>query len=366
MISVIIPVYNGEEYIAETVGHILHGKYQDVEVIVVIDGTHDKSQDICEAIAERDDRVKVYYKENGGIASARNYGIARAHGEYIGVCDQDDVVQAEMYTSMVSVLDAENADFAFCSTGQLVDGQIIPFETFDDAVYVGKDILEQLLYPVLFEGYQVPVARSNVNRPPSIWKALIRKEFWDCYKLHFHAYVSFEDDLLMTVQILSLATKVCTVSYRGYLWRINMQSESHARKYIDDIGKKQELWCRDICQYVDGAKIPQDVKNMIKSVTNCKQYVDAILNLCSSQRKESFHDIKMYYENNIYKRDFEESIKMAEYAQAQYPMQKYILMMLKKKHTYGSYWMAQILSFILYKVLKSKVFMKLDSMLKHK
>lgn len=85
----------------------------------------------------------------------------------------------------------------------------------------------------------MPVARSNVNRPPSIWKALIRKEFWERYKLHFHAYVSFEDDLLMTVQILSLATKVCTVSYRGYLWRINMQSESHARKYIDDIGKSR-------------------------------------------------------------------------------------------------------------------------------
>ena len=129
MISVIIPVYNGEQYIEQTIKCILQSSYKDIEVIVVIDGSPDHSLEICKNISRTDARVKVYEKENGGICEARNYGIARANGEYICVCDQDDIVQPQMYEKMMERLTTENADMCFCGTGQVVNGQVVPFET---------------------------------------------------------------------------------------------------------------------------------------------------------------------------------------------------------------------------------------------
>ena len=265
---------------------------------------------------------------------------------------------------MVDRLDAEKADLCFCSTGQMVNGSVVPFESFEDATFTEDEIRTQLLYPVIFEGYDIPVAMSSVNRHPSIWKALIRRSFYEQYHLRFHAYVSYEDDLLMIVHLLSVAKKVCTVKYRGYLWYINMASESHARKYIDDMGQKQRKWVDDICASVALTDASPEIKNYTRQVTNCKVFVDAILNLCSPYRRETFSDIPQYYAQNIYCYDFEDAMQVAGYAQKKFPMQRYILHSLAKHHTYRSYFVARILVFALDKVLKSKMMIKLDSLLK--
>ena len=212
--------------------------------------------------------------------------------------------------------------------------------------------------------YMATVVMSSVNRHPSIWKALIRRSFYEQYHLRFHAYVSYEDDLLMIVHLLSVAKKVCTVKYRGYLWYINMASESHARKYIDDMGQKQRKWVDDICASVALTDASPEIKNYTRQVTNCKVFVDAILNLCSPYRRETFSDIPQYYAQNIYCYDFEDAMQVAGYAQKKFPMQRYILHSLAKHHTYRSYFVARILVFALDKVLKSKMMIKLDSLLK--
>ncbi len=364
MVSVIIPVYNGANYIRQTVANILNSTYQDLEVVLVVDGSPDNSLEICQELAANDDRIHAYYKDNGGIPDARNYGIARCTGDYFCVCDQDDIVQPEMYEQMVETLDGQQADLCFCSTGQMVNDEIIPFENFEDATFVGEEVRTQLLYPVIFEAYDVPVNMSSENRHPSIWKALIRRDFYEQNNLNFHAYVSFEDDLLMIVNLLSLAQKVCTVKYRGYLWNINMNSESHARKYIPDIGAKQRMWVEDICNSLASTDASEDIKAYARQVTNCKVFVDAILNLCSPYRVEKFGDIKAYYDKNIYCYDFEDAMKSAGYAQAKFPMQKFILKSLAKRHTYRSYMVARGLVFILDKVLQSKLMIKIDSIMK--
>lgn len=207
MVSVVIPVYNGAKYIEKTIRTILNSTYQNLEIIAVVDGSPDNSLAVCQKLSQEDARVKTFYKDNGGIPDARNYGIERATGEYICVCDQDDLVQPAMYEHMVERLDAEKADLCFCSTGQMVNGSVVPFESFEDATFTEDEIRTQLLYPVIFEGYDIPVAMSSVNRHPSIWKALIRRSFYEQYHLRFHAYVSYEDDLLMIVHLLSVAKK---------------------------------------------------------------------------------------------------------------------------------------------------------------
>ena len=103
LISVIVPVYNVEEYLPRCVDSILAQSYENLEIILVDDGTKDNCDKICDEYAEKDPRIKVIHKENGGLSSARNAGIDVAKGEYLGFVDSDDWIEPEMYEAMLSL-----------------------------------------------------------------------------------------------------------------------------------------------------------------------------------------------------------------------------------------------------------------------
>lgn len=106
-ISIIVPVYNMENYLCRCVDSILAQTYQDIEVILVDDGSKDSSPSICDRYAEMDSRVKVIHKPNGGLSSARNAGLDAATGEYIGFVDSDDFVAPKMYEKLIEALKTE-------------------------------------------------------------------------------------------------------------------------------------------------------------------------------------------------------------------------------------------------------------------
>ena len=103
LISVIIPVYNVEKYLRRCVESVLNQTYVNLEIILVDDGSLDKSKSICDEFAQKYERVKVIHKKNGGLSSARNAGIELATGEYIGFVDSDDDVDPCMYEKMCEV-----------------------------------------------------------------------------------------------------------------------------------------------------------------------------------------------------------------------------------------------------------------------
>ena len=103
LISVIIPVYNVEQYLPRCVDSILAQTYRNLEIILVDDGTKDDSDKICDEYAAKDTRIKVIHKENGGLSSARNAGIDIARGEYLGFVDSDDWIEPEMYETMLGL-----------------------------------------------------------------------------------------------------------------------------------------------------------------------------------------------------------------------------------------------------------------------
>lgn len=98
-ISVIIPVYNVEKYLNQCIDSIIGQTYQDLEIILINDGSTDKSGSICDAYAQRDKRIKVIHKQNEGQASARNHGLSVATGDYISFIDSDDWIEPHMYSS---------------------------------------------------------------------------------------------------------------------------------------------------------------------------------------------------------------------------------------------------------------------------
>ena len=110
LISVIVPVYNVEKYLPKCVDSILAQTYDNLEIILVEDGTKDNSGAICDEYARKDSRIRVIHKENGGLSSARNAGMDIARGEYFGFVDSDDWIEPEMYETLLNLADKYDAD----------------------------------------------------------------------------------------------------------------------------------------------------------------------------------------------------------------------------------------------------------------
>lgn len=114
IISVIVPVYKVEKYLDKCVQSIVDQTYQNLEIILVDDGSPDNCGAMCDAWAEKDSRIKVVHKVNGGLSDARNAGMVIATGEYIGFVDSDDCIAPEMYALMHSRILADGSDIAAC------------------------------------------------------------------------------------------------------------------------------------------------------------------------------------------------------------------------------------------------------------
>ncbi|MGB1262265.1 MAG: glycosyltransferase family 2 protein [Cognaticolwellia sp.] len=114
LVSIVVPVYNGEEYLEKTVKSILAQDYQHIELILVDDGSSDNSPKLIATLAERDARIKPFYKQNGGVAQARNFGIAQAQADFIAFCDQDDLWLPSKISQQLPLFDNPKVGLVYC------------------------------------------------------------------------------------------------------------------------------------------------------------------------------------------------------------------------------------------------------------
>ena len=118
-VSVIIPMYQSEKFIRQCLNSLLAQTFQDMEIIVVNDGSTDRGTEICEELGRTDDRIRLYCQENKGVSAARNYGIEIAEGEYVFFLDSDDVIHPFLVESMVRQAEEQQADLVFCGYRKL-------------------------------------------------------------------------------------------------------------------------------------------------------------------------------------------------------------------------------------------------------
>jgi len=114
MISVIVPVYKVEQYLRQCIESILNQTYQDLEILLIDDGSPDRCGIICEEYAKKDPRIKVFHTENHGLSAARNVGLQIAKGEYIGFVDSDDWIEPDMYEILLRRLEETDTDISVC------------------------------------------------------------------------------------------------------------------------------------------------------------------------------------------------------------------------------------------------------------
>lgn len=127
LISIIVPIYNTKEYLSRCVKSLQVQTYSRLEILLVDDGSTDGSGELCDRLAEADERIRVFHKENGGSSSARNLGISQAQGEYIGFVDSDDYVDADMYEKLYDAVCRYQVNVAQIGRDEIdPEGKVLP------------------------------------------------------------------------------------------------------------------------------------------------------------------------------------------------------------------------------------------------
>ena len=209
MISVIVPVYNVEEYLEECLESIKRQTYIDIEVILVNDGSTDGSKEICERYCEKDSRFKLVNQENKGLSGARNRGMLESKGEFISFVDSDDVLKEDMLEQLMKQMTSEDIDIVECWYTN--EKQELELSTPKNVKIIFQGNSKEAL---------VSLCRDNIVRLNPVAK-LYRREV--IINFPFSEGVIYED-VFAGIGILKYIRKMVKINYIGYYYRVRQGS----------------------------------------------------------------------------------------------------------------------------------------------
>ncbi len=201
LISVIVPMYNCEKYIAKCIGSLSAQTYDNLEIIIVDDGSEDRSGEICRELVSEDKRIKLIRQDNGGISSARNKGLCHASGKWVAFCDSDDYFESDMLDYLLSAAMRHNADIVQC-------GVVIEYEN-------GKSVIACSPEQTMVAG-GLRSAETNFlkNFGKYVHSKLFRRELLD--GMSFNIRYSVGEDFLFSVEAALAAKKIVLESKPKY------------------------------------------------------------------------------------------------------------------------------------------------------
>lgn len=213
-ISVIVPVYKAESYLHRCVDSILAQTLTDFEVLLIDDGSPDKSGKICDEYAKKDSRVRVFHKENGGVSSARQCGIDNALGEYTIHADPDDWVESNMLEELYAKAKEENSDIVICDYYEYRNGDIT-LQKLKLNSLSSQNLLKQFLQQELHG---------------ATWNKLIKRSCYTKYNIKFPINIIRWEDLFVVCNLLNNPVKVSYLPKAFYFYDLTINSESIVRK----------------------------------------------------------------------------------------------------------------------------------------
>lgn len=216
LVSIIIPVYQAENYISTCLNSIINQTYESVEIILIDDGSTDKSRDICDEYAQKDQRIKVIHKVNEGVAKARNVGLLAASGDYIMFVDSDDWIHLDMIKNLIKLMELYNADVVECGFVEYKNSKDITFSNKDNKCYLLEDREEIFLH-------------SFVHKIPYLykvcWGKLLKRKL--CDNIWFPNRTVSEDSAFCD-QILFHCNRIVKTYDQYYYYRITQGSIMHS------------------------------------------------------------------------------------------------------------------------------------------
>lgn len=202
LISIIVPVYNVEKYIDKCINSLINQSYCNIEIILIDDGSTDSSYEKCINFSDKDNRIKLYHKENEGVSSARNLGLKYASGNYISFVDSDDFIEKNMYEAMYNIIIEKNADVAICNYNKIK----------------GKDIKEKKceFSSDKIKGTEVLNKIYNYKTMGVLWNKLFKRQIIKCT---FREDIHFCEDVLFLTEIFKSDCDIAVLSecYYNYI-----------------------------------------------------------------------------------------------------------------------------------------------------
>ena len=232
-ISVIVPVYGVEQYLDKCIESIVGQTYENLEIILVDDGSPDNCPAMCDKWARKDSRIKVIHKENGGLSDARNVGIEAATGEYLAFVDSDDWLNTEMYQKLYDAMIKEDADYCACNIvswfneNRQIENNKREYCVGNSEEFIGR----------LYNQAQFPVAA---------WCKLVKRTTWGAVRFPVG---KIYEDAFTTYRIIDRAEKIVQIPDALYYYRIRENSimTSHfslKRLMLNEVWKENYLFVK--------------------------------------------------------------------------------------------------------------------------
>lgn len=233
--SIILPIYNVEKYLAECIDSILSQTFGDFELILVDDGSKDSSGSICDAYAEKDERIKVIHKENGGLSDARNFGTNVAQGEYIVYIDSDDYVTSnDFLLDLIRIIKKSGSDIVLYKYSKLYDDtKTLSDSTFSLSFANDIDDSDKLLYELVKRDAYYGMA----------WVKTFRRGLVVENGISFEKGLLGEDmDWYFNLVLCAKTYSAIDTSYIAYRQRSGSITSSHKLKNLTDFIYILEKW----------------------------------------------------------------------------------------------------------------------------
>ncbi len=280
LISIIVPTYNTENYIENCIESILSQTYDNIQIIIVDDGSIDRTRDICDSYSkdnQRGNNIIVIHSENKGVSSARNIGLSKANGDYIGFVDSDDYIEPDMYATMLTIIEDTKSEICALSQYTIRKYRFLKSKNYKeiDSKWALKLIL-------------------TLKFPTSVWAYLYSR---DAIKTErFDPDIHFFEDIDFNIRVLSNVKKV-SVCHK-YLYHYNNQSDYVSKNRKGAISERK-MSCLKVLDKLENNQI---LKSFYKDeVTFLKLHFiySLLLSLAKSEVlvDEYFNLIKSYSKN---------------------------------------------------------------------
>lgn len=222
-VSIVIPVYNAELTIEKCVKSILQQDYKNIEIIVVDDGSTDKTQDIIENYKEKDKRIRYIKQNNSGVSTARNNGMNKAEGEYIVFVDSDDWLKKNMISRMVEIIEKENVDVVRCNYDDIYEKKTVSGPAYEDVnnkKYFHKEYKTSNIYDHFLT--------DNEPLKNLVMLLCIKRKLLTYNSIYFDKELYMLEDVLFYQKILHFSKSIYFLNENLYNYYENPNSVTHS------------------------------------------------------------------------------------------------------------------------------------------
>lgn len=280
IVSVIVPVYKVEKYIKKCVNSIVNQTHKDLEIILVDDGSPDKSGAICDRLAKKDSRIRVIHKENGGVSSARNAGIEAAKGEYICFVDSDDWLPENAIELLINKLREDNSDFC---VGEA------------DCVAIRYNSKLEKLTNMCFneENFHKVVELDKLLRSP--WAKIFKTDIIIDNNIRFILGISYSEDAIFVWNYLACCNRISSISATTYYYSL-LNSDNASAKYYSEVADWLYLYIKALERVIEKSSTNSIEKRQIV----CKMAVKCVLSIGGFYARRLEQQKEILYERLAY------------------------------------------------------------------